>query len=89
MTLTDNLAPYASKLDAWMSRLGDVIECTSMIWGILRKFENLYDSLVQDETTDGDLFTAILLESHVLMVAAVAVETVMITWLRLRLRRKR
>lgn len=77
MVVAESLEPYASRLDAWISRTGHVIVFLSMYVALLLKVD------LSDERADGEaVFEAILVFSHACMVCAVVVQAIMmiVSW---------
>lgn len=71
LLVSESLAPYVSRWDAWISRMGHVIVFTSMYVALLLKVD------LSDENANGQkTFEAILVSAHAVMVLAVIVETI-------------
>ena len=69
------LAPFASRWDAWVSRMGHAVIFTSMYVALLLKVD------VSDERADSQrVFEAFLVTVHTCMILVVVVETVVLTW---------
>ncbi|CAM9433236.1 unnamed protein product [Laminaria digitata] len=71
LLVSEALAPYISRWDAWVSRMGHVIVFTSMYVALLLKVD------LSNEGANGQkVFEAILVSAHAIMVLAVVVEAV-------------
>ena len=68
--VSEALAPYASRWDTWISRMGHAVVTVSMYVALLLKVD------VSEERTDSQrVFEAVLVAVHVLMVLSIVVET--------------
>ncbi|CAM9178193.1 unnamed protein product, partial [Laminaria digitata] len=64
--VSESLAPYASKQDAWMSRVGHMVVFLSMFQALMLKVD------VSDESSDSQqVFGGVLLAANICMLAAV------------------
>lgn len=70
--VSEILAPYASKWDAWTSRAGHAIVFSSLYLGLLMEVD------VSDENGSG-AFEAILVVANVSLIVAVVIESIMIS----------
>lgn len=71
--VSESLAPYASKQDAWMSRVAHVVVFTSMFQALVLKVD------VSDESSDSQqVFGGVLLAANIFMVSAVIAEAAMV-----------
>lgn len=75
MVVSEGLAPYESRWDAWVSRMGHAIVFTSMYVALLLKVD-----VAGEQNSSQRVFEAILVSAHACMVLAVIVEAVMISW---------
>lgn len=75
MVVSEGLAPYLSRWDTWISRMGHAIVFTSMYIALLLKVD-----LAGEQNSSQSVFEAILVSAHVCMVLAVVLEAVMISW---------
>lgn len=72
--VSEALAPYASRWDAWLSRMGHAVVFVSIYVALLLKVD------VSDERADSQqVFAAVLVATHACMVLVVVVETVVLT----------
>ncbi|CAM9152222.1 unnamed protein product [Ectocarpus fasciculatus] len=73
--LSEGLAPYASRWDAWISRIGHIIVFLSMYVALLLKVD------VSDERASSqEVFEAVLVAVHVSMVLVVLAEAAIQAW---------
>lgn len=71
--VSESLAPYASKQDSWISRVGHIVVFLSMFQALVIKVD------VSDERSDSqELFGGVLLAANICMVAAVIAEATMV-----------
>eukprot|EP00752_Nemacystus_decipiens_P002518 g2363.t1 len=74
VVISEALAPYASRWDAWLSRMGHAVVFVSMYVALLLKLD------VSDERASSQkVFEEILVSAHTCMVLVVVVETVVLT----------
>lgn len=71
MLLAEALAPYASRWDVWLSRAGHAIVFLSMYEALLLKVD-----LSEERGGGKHMFAVILVVAHMCMIAAVAVEAI-------------
>ncbi|CAN0155578.1 unnamed protein product [Ectocarpus sp. 4 AP-2014] len=72
--ISEGLAPYASRWDAWLNRMGHAVVFVSMYVALLLKVD------VSDERAGSQrVFEAILVGAHACMILVVVVETVVLT----------
>ncbi len=68
--VSEGMSPYASRWDAWISRMGHAVVCVSMYVALLLKVD------VSDERADSQrVFDTLLIAAHASMVLVVLVET--------------
>eukprot|EP00903_Cladosiphon_okamuranus_P021507 g19772.t1 len=73
VVISEALAPYASRWDAWLSRVGHAVVFVTMYLALLLKVD------VSDERVGSQrVFEAILVGAHSCMIAVVVVETVVV-----------
>ena len=71
--VSESLAPYASRKDAWMSRVAHIVVFLSMFQALVLKAD------VSNESSDSqEVFGGVLLAANACMVAAVITEAVMV-----------
>lgn len=70
---SEALAPFASRWDTWISRMGHVVVFVSMYVALLLKV-----NVSQETSSSQKVFEAVLVAAHCGMVVAVVVETVVI-----------
>eukprot|EP00752_Nemacystus_decipiens_P012586 g11146.t1 len=71
---SEALAPYASRWDAWLSRMGHAVVFVSMYVALLLKVD------VSDERVESQrVFEVVLVGAHACMIVMVVVETVVLT----------
>ncbi|CAN0346425.1 unnamed protein product [Ectocarpus sp. 6 AP-2014] len=74
VVVSEGLAPYASRWDTWLSRMGHVVVYMSMYVALLLKVD------VSKERVDSQkVFEAVLVTAHACMILVVVVETVVLT----------
>lgn len=74
VVVSEGLAPYASRWDIWLSRMGHVVVYMSMYVALLLKVD------VSEERVDSQkVFEAVLVTAHACMVLVVVIETVVLT----------
>eukprot|EP00752_Nemacystus_decipiens_P002289 g2167.t1 len=73
--LSEGLAPYASRWDTWINRMGHAVVFVSMYVALLLKVD-----VSDDRAGSQEVFEAFLVTAHACMVLAVVVETAVITW---------
>ncbi|CAM9133326.1 unnamed protein product [Ectocarpus sp. 8 AP-2014] len=73
--LSEGLAPYASRWDAWISRIGHIVVFLSMYVALLLKVD------VSDERASSqEVFEGVLVAVHVCMILVVLVEAAVQAW---------
>ncbi|CAM9564516.1 unnamed protein product, partial [Laminaria digitata] len=71
--VSESLVPYATREDAWLSRVGHVVVFLSMFQALVLKVD------VSDESSDSqEVFGGVLLAANICMVAAVIAEAAMV-----------
>ena len=73
VVVSEALAPYASRWDTWLSRIGHVVVYMSMFGALLLKVD------VSDERASGrKVFESLLVTAHACLILVVVVETVVL-----------
>ena len=79
VVVSEALAPYASRWDTWLNRMGHAVVCVSVYLALLLKVD------VSDERASGQkVFEALLVAAHVCLILVVVAETLMVACARFR-----
>ena len=79
VVVSEALAPYASRWDTWLNRIGHAVVYVSMYLALLLKVD------VSDERASGQkVFESLLVVAHACLILVVVVETLVITCARFR-----
>lgn len=73
--LSEGLAPYESRWDAWLSRTGHAIVFTSMYVALLLKVD-----VSHERASSQSVFEVVLVSAHVCMIAAVVTESIVLSF---------
>ncbi|CAM9774589.1 unnamed protein product [Ectocarpus sp. 6 AP-2014] len=71
--ISEGLAPYASRWDTWINRMGHVVVVASMYLALLLKVD-----VSKERSSSQGVFEAVLVVAHVVMVVVVVVETLVL-----------
>ncbi|CBN75178.1 polymorphic Outer membrane protein G/I family [Ectocarpus siliculosus] len=71
--ISEGLAPYASRWDTWINRMGHVAVVASMYLALLLKVD-----VSKERSSSQGVFEAVLVVAHVVMVVVVVVETLVL-----------
>ncbi len=77
------LAPYASRWDSWLNRIGHAVVYVSMYDALLLKVD-----VSEDSSSSQQVFEALLVAAHSCLILVVVAETVVLAWVTFRDGRK-